>query len=122
MVENISNYNLMMQAVGFNPAEVAEARERAGVSSKFDDKLLKRRAALIDQYNAAWQEKDRQGVQEVLADIKKFNRKNPRKGLIITPDTLMKSLIGRRTRQLQSVDGLYLPYGIRSRVEELAGN
>ena len=122
VVENISNYNLMMQAVGFNPAEVAEARERAGVSSKFDDKLLKRRAALIDQYNAAWQEKDRQGVQEVLADIKKFNRKNPRQGLIITPDTLMKSLIGRRTRQLQSVDGLYLPYGIRSRVEELAGN
>jgi hypothetical protein len=77
---------------------------------------------LIDQYNAAWQEKDRQGMQEVLADIKKFNQKNPRQGLIITPETLMKSLSGKRSRQLQSVDGLYLPYGVRSRVEELAGN
>ncbi len=122
VVENIGGYNLMMQAVGFNPAEVAEARERAGVDAKFDSKLKKRRAALIDQYNAAWQEKDRQGMQEVLADIKKFNQKNPRQGLIITPETLMKSLSGRRSRQLQSVDGLYLPYGVRSRVEELAGN
>jgi hypothetical protein len=122
VVEDIGGYNLMMQAVGFNPAEVAEARERAGVDAKFDSKLKKRRAALIDQYNAAWQEKDRQGMQEVLADIKKFNQKNPRQGLIITPETLMKSLSGRRSRQLQSVDGLYLPYGVRSRVEELAGN
>jgi hypothetical protein len=121
VVEDISRYNLMMQAVGFNPAEVAEARERAGVRAKFDNKLLKRRSALLDQYYAAWQEGDQQGIDDALKDIEKFNAKNPYKGLVIFPNTLIKSVTMRQRRQFMSIDGLYTNPTYMQRINELSG-
>ena len=121
VVENISDYNLMMQLIGFNPRQVAEARESAGVAAKFDRKLRARREKLINQYYSAWQEKDQQGIKEVLTSIRKFNVQNPQQGLAITPDTLMRSITNKKQRQAMSVDGLYLPMPVRNRVDELAG-
>jgi hypothetical protein len=54
-----------------------------------------------------------------LDGIKKFNAKNPQKGLAITQDTIRKSVIGRVTRQEQSVDGLYVPLSIRNRIAQI---
>jgi len=119
VVEDISRYNLMMQAVGFNPAEVAEARERAGVDAKIKNKLIKRRASLIDQYYAAWQEDDQAELDAVLEKIKDFSTKNPYPGLLITPDTLYKSIMNRQKQQYLSVDGLYLPLPLRYRIDEI---
>lgn len=119
IVENVSNYNLMMQAIGFNPAKVAEARERASVDVKIKDKLIKRRAALIDQYYAAWQEGDQKELDAVLDRIRDFSTKNPYPGLMITPDTLYKSIMNRQKQQYMSVDGLYLPLPLRYRIDEI---
>ena len=109
----------MMQLIGFNPAKVAEARERAGVDTKIKDKLVKRRASLIDQYYAAWQEDDKKEMDAVIEKIKDFSTKNPYPGLIITPDTLYKSIINRQKQQYLSVDGLYLPLPLRYRINEI---
>jgi hypothetical protein len=119
LVEDISNYNLMMQLVGFNPAEVAEARERAGVAAKFERELKARRSKLINEYNAAWREGDQKELDKVWNKIVDFNDKNPYKGLVIKKSTLRESILGRSKRQLQSVDGLYLPMPTRARVNEL---
>jgi hypothetical protein len=119
VVEDVSDYNLMMQAVGFAPSEVSYARERASSTAKLQDKLVKRRSSLLDKYYAAWQEQDAEGMQEALDGIKKFNAKNPQKGLAITQDTIRKSVIGRVTRQEQSVDGLYVPLSIRNRIAQI---
>ena len=119
IVENVSNYNLMMQAIGFNPAKVAEARERAGVDAKIKDKLIKRRSALIDQFYAAWQEDDQKELDAVLEKITDFSTKNPYPGLMITPDTLYKSIMNRQKQQYLSVDGLYMPLPLRYRVDEI---
>jgi len=119
IVEDVSKYNVMMQAVGFNSAEAAEARERAGFDYKIQKGLLNRRTALLDQYYAAWQENDEQGMQEALDSIAKFNEKNPQRGLRIKGSTLIKSIKGRTTRQEMSVDGLYMPMPIRNRVQEI---
>jgi hypothetical protein len=119
VVEDVSDYNLMMQAVGFAPSEVSYARERASSTAKLQDKLVKRRSSLLDKYYAAWQEQDAEGIQEALDGIKKFNAKNPQKGLAITQDTIRKSVIGRVTRQEQSVDGLYVPLSIRNRIAQI---
>jgi hypothetical protein len=119
VVENISDYNLMMQVIGFNPAEVAEARERAGVDVKIKDKLIKRRSALIDQFYAAWQEDDQEELDAVIKKIEDFSTKNPYPGLLITPDTLYKSIVNRQKQQYLSVDGLYMPLPLRYRVDEI---
>jgi len=119
VVEDVGDYNLMMQAVGFAPSEVSYARERASSTAKLQDKLVKRRSSLLDKYYAAWQEQDAEGMQEALDDIKKFNAKNPQRGLAITQDTIRKSVIGRVTRQEQSVDGLYVPLSIRNRIAQI---
>jgi hypothetical protein len=119
VVEDVSDYNLMMQAVGFAPSEVSYARERASSTAKLQDKLVQRRSSLLDKYYAAWQEQDAEGIQEALDGIKKFNAKKPQKGLAITQDTIRKSVIGRVTRQEQSVDGLYVPLSIRNRIAQI---
>jgi len=122
VVEDVSNYNLMMQLAGFNPAEVAEARERAGVARKFHDTLLKRRAKLINEFNSAWREGDQKQVDEVWGKIQAFNAKNPQRPYFIKKSTLRRSIKDRSKRQLQSVDGLYLPLPARIRVNELSGD
>ena len=119
IVEDISGYNLMMQAVGFNPREVAEKRESASVDAKIRDKIAKRRDVLLDQYYAAWQESDKQGIQEALDNIRKFNEKNTQRGVAITTQTLMRSIMGRQRRQREAVNGLYMSEGLRNRVEEI---
>jgi hypothetical protein len=119
IVEDISGYNLMMQAVGFNPREVAEKRESASVDAKIRDKIAKRRDSLLDQYYAAWQESDKQGIQEALDNIRKFNEKNTQRGVAITTQTLMRSIMGRQRRQREAVNGLYMSEGLRDRVEEI---
>ena len=119
IVENISDYNLMMQLVGFNPREVAEKRESASVDAKIRDKITQRRSSLLDKYYAAWQEGDREAIQEALNNIRKFNQKNPQQGVAITTQTLMRSIMGRQRRQFESVNGLYMSEGLRNRVEEV---
>lgn len=122
VVEDVSAYNLMMQLVGFNPAEVAEARERAGVARKFHDTLIKRRNKLINEFNAAWREGDQKQVDEVWNKIQDYNAKNPQKTYFIKNSTLRRSIKERSERQLQSVDGMYLPLPARVRVNELSGD
>jgi hypothetical protein len=119
IVEDISRYNLMMQAVGFTPAKVAEARESAGVDRKIQQKLEKRRDKFLDQYYAAWQENDRKEMLELRKKMYEFSVKNPQPGLAITDETLERSIIGKLERQAQSVNGLYMPIAVRARVEEI---
>jgi hypothetical protein len=119
IVKDLKARNLMMQAIGFTPTKVAEARESAGVDYRIKEKLLQRRQALIDQYYAAWREKDAKGKAAAWAAIKRFSTKNPQQGLRITPDTLSRSILEHRRRELQSVQGLYMPMQVRKRVEQI---
>jgi hypothetical protein len=119
IVEDISGYNLMMQLVGFTPSEVSAKREEASMESKLSEKLEKRRDSLLNQYAAAWMEKDREGVQEALRSIRAFNERNPMRPYFIKASTLRKSILDRREKQLMSVNGLYLSPYERYRVEQL---
>jgi hypothetical protein len=119
VVKDLSAYKLLMQAVGFNPAPVAEARESAGADYEIKRKLETRRQSLITQYGAAWREKDRQGMAEALRSIQKFNAKNPQRGLRIEGSTLTRSIAESRRRQMQSVNGLYMSPQLRSRVNQV---
>lgn len=122
VVDNVSKYNLMMQLAGFNPKDVAEARERAGVARKFHDTLMKRRSKLINEFNAAWREGDQKELDKVWEKIQAYNAKNPQKTYYIKNSALRRSIKDRSKRQLQSVDGLYLPLPARIRVNELSGD
>ena len=119
IVKDISGYNLMMQLVGFTPSEVSAKREEASMESKLKEKLEKRRDSLLNQYAAAWMEKDREGVQEALRSIRAFNERNPMRPYFIKASTLRKSILDRREKQLMSVNGLYLSPYERYRVEQL---
>ena len=121
VVEDISKYNIMMQVVGFTPTEVSEARERAGARKGVEDKILARRKTLINQYVSAFRERDKKAMRETWEKILEFNGKNPQRGFRIEQSTIYDSIIGRRRRQLQSVDGLYTNPNYMQRVKELAG-
>jgi len=119
IVEDISGYNLMMQAVGFTPREVSAKREDVSSKIKIRDKLEARRNALIDQYAAAYMEGDRQGTLEAWESIQKFNRSNPMKPYRIMNSTIATSIQDRLEKQRKSIDGLYLTPRERFRIDQI---
>ena len=119
LVEDTTKYNEFMQLLGFTPSEVSAKREEASERYGLEKKLEKRRKTLITQFVNARLERDREGMQEARQEIRAFNKKHPMKRYFIGEETLYKSILDRRTRQLQSVNGLYQPPAVQQRVQQL---
>jgi hypothetical protein len=58
-------------------------------------------------------------MQELLGKMYEFSIKNQKPGLFIDAETIQKSISGKLERQAQSVNGMYLPMPVRTRVEEI---
>lgn len=107
IVDDPSAYNITMQAIGFTPAELSEARARAGAMKQAQTKINERRASLLNRLDAARVSGDSNGVRETYRAIANFNRANP--SFAITPDTMARSFRERRRREQFIIDGVYLP-------------
>ena len=119
IVEDISKYNVFMQVLGFNPAELAEARARTGAMKTAEKKILARRAALYDKLDLARVNNDIDGVREIMDEIMQFNQKNP--GVAITPDGIATSYRQRRRREQESVEGVTLSPRLRQQLMDKYG-
>jgi len=120
IVEDTTKYNEFMQLLGFTPSEVSAGQEEASGRFGLNKKLETRRKTLIDRYANAWMEKDRKETREILQEIREFDKKNPMKPYFIGPNTLYKSILDRRTKQMQSVNGLYQSPAVYQRAQQLA--
>lgn len=107
IIEDPSAYNITMQAIGFTPAELSEARARAGAMKQAQTKINERRASLLNRLDAARVSGDSNGVRDAYRSIAKFNRANP--SFAITADTMSRSFRERRRREQFIIDGVYLP-------------
>lgn len=119
IVEDITKYNVAMQVLGFNPAELAEARARTGAMKTAEKKILARRAALYDKLDLARVNNDIDGVRDIMDEIMQFNQKNP--GVGITPDGIATSYRQRRRRERESVEGISLSPKLRQQLMDKYG-
>jgi hypothetical protein len=113
-------WNIVMQAGGFTPANLAEARQRGGVEAEAHRKISARRAALLDQVDAARVNGDTKAVRKLIESIAKFNQINP--SYRITADTLRSSYKTRRRNERYVIDGVYIPRKHYAEIQERFGN
>lgn len=119
IVEDISKYNVFMQVLGFNPAELAESRARTGAMKTAEKKILARRAALFDKLDLARVNGDFDGAQDVMSEIMAFNQKNP--AVAITSQGIATSFRERRRRERESVEGVSLSPRLRQQLMDKYG-
>jgi hypothetical protein len=122
IVEDVNAYNAFMQIAGFTPADLAAARERAGVMKEAERKITQRRSSLLDRLDGALQNGDYSGALDIREEIDEFNSKHPQKGVKITKDTIKASRKGKREKENNAVDGVYLPDAMREELVESYGD
>jgi len=118
IVQDVNAYNVVMQMVGFTPADLAEAYARAGAKKEVEKKILERRTSLLDKLYAARQDGDLDGVQEVRESIRAFNQKNPEKNVRIEQSTMERSYRGHKQREKEMEDGVHLNRALKHRLNE----
>jgi hypothetical protein len=114
--DDIEAYGAFMQTFGFAPAELAEARARAGSMKEKERRIMERRSSLIDRAVAAKREGDYDGYLDVQDSILKFNYLNPEKNVRIDPSTIDRSIASRLKKEKTAVDGVYITPALRLRL------
>jgi hypothetical protein len=119
LVEDISTLEALGQFFGFSPQKlVSQYAINQGVKD-IEQAIIQRRKSLVDRYAYELRTGDRAGQQEVLNEIREFNKVNPYKGVAITPDTLNRSMRRREDISAETVNGIRIAKGIDPKVRDL---
>ena len=118
IVEDISVVESIVQALGFSPQKlVSQYAINQGIKD-IEQEIIARRQKLIDRYAYEVRTKDRAGQQEVLAEIREFNKVNPFEGVAIKEDTIARSLRRREDISAETSKGIRIAKGLEPRVRE----
>ena len=119
VVEDISAYNVLMQVIGFGPADLSNAYEEISMKKEYERDVLGRRTRLLNKYDMARRAGDFDLEQEVLEEIDLFNeaRKDPKAR--ITRDTLRRSQKAREAAEENSIRGVRFNKSLLSELDEL---
>lgn len=108
IVDDVNDYNALMQVLGFTPAGLSEAYARAGVMKEADKFTDNRKKALLDALYLARTNGDFEGLADINEKIAAFNIVHPEPGTRITQDTIKRSKTTRENALKNSVDGVYI--------------
>ena len=119
IVEDVSVTESIAQALGFSPQKlVSQYSINQGIKD-IEQTIIDRRKKLLERYAYEVRTKDRAGQQEVLAEIREFNKVNPFEGVAITADTISRSLRRREDISAETSNGIRIAKGLEPRVREL---
>ena len=122
IVEDVNEWNSFMQIMGFTPADLSEARARAGSMKAAEKKIMERRTALLDRAYAANVEGDIEGYTEAIDAVYKFSMKHPERGVRMDSGTLLRSFKAKRQKEMGAVDGVYLNKNLAPYLDEEYGD
>lgn len=108
---------IVAQAVGFTPAEMADRYEENNAKYNYMDHVAARRKQLMNRYYMATKSGDRQLAAEVKAQITAFNRKHGDQK--ITDKTLKRSAKSRESYSKHMENGVRVTPKQRGTVERL---
>lgn len=107
ILDEVDSMDLLIQSMGFSPADVRTATEGKSAIYQFDRKLNERRNRLMTLWSRAKMLDDQQEMDEIWGEIQAFNEKNPSRR--ITRINLNQSYRQRQRRIDRAEDGVYLP-------------
>ena len=119
VIEDISTYNMLMQVVGFSPANLSNVYEEISMKKGFERDVLRRRTQLLNKYDMARRAGDYDLLMEVQADIAAFNQRRIDPQARITPDTLRRSVRAREAAEENTINGVRFNKSLMPEINEL---
>jgi hypothetical protein len=86
---------LFAQAIGFTPLQLAEQYRRNTEKKNIEGRVMDKRQRILGDYYEARRNRDREGLQDAIAESAPFNRVPLHCGVIITGDTNGRSTVAR---------------------------
>lgn len=115
-VTEVTNPDVIKQALGFTPARIAEQYKINNASYNLQQTIMKERKRIMDDYYKADQEGDEAKVNELIKKIEKYNEKNPEQA--ITPRSIIQSRKNRDKGAENAVGGMRYNSKLRDRLME----
>ena len=106
VVDEVSGWSLISQAIGFTPAHIIEQYERNASLKNAEQRILRERRNILNRYALAMRTGDTDMRSRLRETINDFNRKNP--AVMITYDTIRQSMIRRATNRAKAGSGVLL--------------
>jgi hypothetical protein len=119
IVEDISAYNMLMQVVGFSPADLSNVYEEISLKKEFERDVLQRRARLLNKFNMAKKAGDTDLEEEVRTEINAFNEDREDPKARITPETLRRSQAARKAYEDNTINGVRFNKSLMSEIDDL---
>ena len=119
IVPDVSGPEVLLQALGFSPAKLAEQQRVNNALMNYQKFIQDRRQSLLNAFAMAQLAGDEDGRGDALAKIQDFNAKYPE--IAIRPGTIRESLRTRAQRTAQADNGIMLNRKLASRVKAEVG-
>lgn len=113
-VTDVTNSDVIKQALGFTPARIAEQYKINNASYNLQQSIMKERKRIMDDYYKADQEGDEAKVDELIKKIEKYNEKNPEQA--ITARSIIQSRKNRDKGAENAVGGMRYNSKLRDRL------
>lgn len=106
LVDEVTTWNLIAQAMGFTPAHITERYDTNSALKNAEQHILTERRSILNRYAMAMKQGDNEMRGKLMERIQKFNRRYPQ--YPITGQTIAQSLKARAMRQAGAEGGLTL--------------
>lgn len=107
IIEDVSPWNEVMQAIGFSSAEMADIYEARSYIKNKEGVIKHRRSELLNDYYQAYKKQDNEKLKEVINRINAFNQSH-NYGERITRKTLLLSIKSKLRSGKNTEHGVYL--------------
>jgi hypothetical protein len=114
--EDINAYNVLMQAIGFSPADLSSNYEKTSAAKSYEKEVGARRVRLLNLHDMAKTAGDMDLMSATREDISEFNEKHPNSK--ITGDTLRRSESSRKAAEKNMINGVTFNKKLRGEIEE----
>jgi N12 class adenine-specific DNA methylase/predicted RNA methylase len=106
--DEMGYHDIVAQALGFNPARVAETWDRNTALKNAERRVLDERQRLVNKFAMAAMSQDDGAIDDAVKAIEKFNAAPVHGGVAITKDTLQRSLKTRASNSAKREDGVLI--------------
>lgn len=114
--DDISTGELMAQSLGFAPSAYTFRQEQNAAVKGIDIATNKLRSKLHKQYYLAVRMSDYSEMQDIMKEIRKFNRKHPT--YVITFDSIRKSMAKHMDTSAKMHNGISISTGMRNEIQQ----
>jgi hypothetical protein len=116
VMEDISAYNVLMQGIGFTPADLSSQYERMQAAKGYEREVLARRTQLLQNYDMGHTAGDSDLMSETREKIQAFNEAHAK--YKITPETIQKSIRARKAAEKEMINGVRFNKKLRAEIED----